>query len=119
MTSILDGELADTLVDALNIARIPQTLNIVRRVVDPNSPPWDPTSVEATYSCSGWVDTYTATEIGAGAVQASDRKAFVICSSLAVTPLAGDHVVIDSVSYSIMSVQRDPAGACWVIQARR
>ena len=119
MASILDGELAQTLVDALTDARIPQSLAIVSIEVDPNSPPWNPSTIELNHACRGWVDSYAATEIGAGAVLASDRKVFVICASLVIVPNTSDHITIDGLSYAIVSVGRDPAGAAWILQVRR
>ena len=119
MTSILDGELAETLVDALNSASIPQALSFVRTEVDPDSPPWDPSSTDVSYPCSGWVDDYRATDRLDGSILTNDRKVFVLVSSLSVTPAASEHLTIDGLSYSIVSVEVDPAGACWVMQARR
>jgi hypothetical protein len=119
MTSILDGELAETLVDALDNARLPQAMSITREEVDPESPPWDPSSITVSYACRGWVDEYKATDRLDGSVSVNDRKAYVLVSSLATTPTSTDHLVLGSLNYSIARIDRDPAGAAWVLQVNR
>jgi hypothetical protein len=51
-------------------------------------------------------------------VQVNDRKVFIVASTLAITPAPGNTTTIGGSTYSIITVQRDPAGACWVLQCR-
>ena len=114
--SILDSELADTLTEALSAFDIPQSCVVTRMEV--SGPEWDPTLTPVDHACSGWIDNYTQLDHVDSAVQINDRKAFVLCSSLDITPTTADQFKLGGVSYSIVNVQRDPASAAWVLQAR-
>lgn len=114
--SILDGSLATELTDALSAFDIPMACVVTRNEV--SGPPFDPTITPVAHPCSGWVDNYAQLDHVDSAVQINDRKAFVLCSSLDITPTTADKLAIGSVNYVIVRVERDPAGACWVIQAR-
>ncbi|WP_448031981.1 hypothetical protein [Bradyrhizobium liaoningense] len=109
-------DLATELQDALSAFDIPMAC-VVTRFVE-SGPPFDPVLTPVDHACSGWIDNYTQLDHVDSAVQINDRKAFVLCSSLDITPTTADQFKLGGVSYSIISVQRDPAGACWVIQAR-
>lgn len=118
MPSILtDGSLAARLTAALNAHSIPYTVTIVRQESDGD--PFNPVIVDVQYTASGWSDTYSARDVDGTLIKASDVRAFVLCDSLAITPTTTDKYVINSTTYTIVSVQRDPAGVCWVVQARK
>lgn len=117
MTSILDGELADILTDALIAERIPHSLS-VRRTETDNSDPFNPTTVTVDYAAQGWLDTYHASDIDGTRIRTTDVKAFLVTSSVSIAPATTDKLLANSKTYTIVSVQRDPAGACWIVQAR-
>lgn len=114
--SILDSELADTLTDALSAFDIPQSCVVTRTTL--SGPPFDPTTTTTDYDCVGWRDTYSAMEHANNTVLMSDVKIYVVASSLSITPATPDKITINGRSYNIINVSADPAGACWVIQAR-
>jgi len=117
MNSILQGDLASLLTDALEAERIPYPLAIRRTELD-TSDPFNPGSHDVDYAAQGWLDTYAATDIDGTLIRTTDVKAFALCSSITITPATTDKLLANSKTYTIVSVQRDPAGACWVIQAR-
>jgi hypothetical protein len=116
MSILTDGTLADRLTDALIAADLPYDVAIVRQ--ESNGDPFNPELTDVTHACSGWVDDYAAHDVDGTLILQSDRKAFVLCSSLDITPSTSDRLVAQSKTYTIASVQRDPASACWVVQAR-
>lgn len=116
MSILTDGTLAARLADALALNDIPCDVAIVRQESDGD--PFNPVVTDVTHNCQGWSDTYAARDIDGTLIRQSDVKAFVLCSSLDITPATTDKYVANSITYTIVSVQRDPAGACWVVQAR-
>jgi hypothetical protein len=115
--SILDdGTLATSLTDALIGADIPQSCVVTTQ--EQTGDPWAPVTVNVDHNCSGWVDSYDTAERANGDVQVNDRKVFVLCASLDVVPAPSNTVTIGGSTYSIITVTRDPAGACWVCQCR-
>jgi len=114
--SVLDDQLAEFLTDALIAFDIPQACVVTRSEM--GGDPAEPTIITTPHSCEGWVDTYQASERIDDSVLVSDRKVFVVASTLSITPTTSDTVTIGGATFSIISIQRDPAGAAWVLQAR-
>ena len=114
--SILSGDLASLLTDALTEFEIPQCSTIQRKTL--TGPNYDPIVTMVDHPCNGWVDTYSTSERLAGDVLVNDRKVFVVASSLDIAPTITDGIVIGGIKFTIIKVQIDPAGACWVIQCR-
>lgn len=114
--SILDSELATILTDALTAFDIPQSCVVTRNEV--SGPPFDPIITPVAHPCKGWVDNYNQIDHVDSSVMVNDRKVFVVCSSLDIVPSTADTLTISGTTYAIVSVQRDPARACWVIQGR-
>ncbi len=112
----LTGYIRDQLTDSLTAADIAGDCVVTRQEI--SGPSYDPTITNVDYPASGWVDNYASFDHVDSAVQVNDRRVYVLCSSLAITPVADNTVTIDSTLYVIISVQRDPAGACWVLQCR-
>jgi hypothetical protein len=116
MASILEGELAEALISGLVEAGIPYALTVSR--ITPADPIFGGDPTITPYPCQGWRDEYSLDLIDGTLIQSSDARVFIIASSLSITPTAADTITIGGVSYSIISVGIDPAGACWDIQAR-
>jgi hypothetical protein len=115
--SILDSDLAEQLTDALTAFDIPQDAVVTTQ--ESSGPPWEPIITNVPHACSGWVDEYDASYRASSLIQMNDRKVFIVVSTLDVTPAPGNTVQIaGGTTFSIISVERDPAGACWVLQAR-
>ncbi len=117
MSILTDGSLAERLTFSLQAADIPYDVAVVRSESDGD--PFNPELIDVTHDCSGWSDSYDARDIDGTLIRQSDVKAFVLCSSLAITPATTDKYVAQSITYTIVSVRRDPASTCWVIQARK
>ncbi len=113
--SVLDGELATILQDALVSAEIPQACVVTTQTV--TGPPYDPVITNVDNGALGWVDDYTTLERVNSSVQLNDRKVYVLCSAL-FTPVPGNTVTIGGKTFTVITVQRDPAATAWVLQCR-
>jgi hypothetical protein len=71
--SILDGELASQIADALTEADIPLPCVVTRMVQ--SGPPWEPVLVPEPHACQGLVDSYSVEERGQNSsIAATDRN---------------------------------------------
>lgn len=125
MASILDGELAEAIADALDEASIPQSITVTRTTVTDDPTPWAPGSGDETieqvpHACKGWRDSYDAAYAAAsgGSVLATDVKVIVLATTLDIEPTTSDTVTVGGSTWAIISVSRDAAGATWELQAR-
>jgi hypothetical protein len=116
--SILAGELAQEIADALAEADIPLTAIVTRMELDPASPPWAPTYTAVPYNCTGLVDAYSAIDRVNAAILITDVRLLIVAATLAVVPAVGNFVTINSTIYTVVSVRTDPATALWELQAR-
>lgn len=116
--SILEGELAQTIADALLDANIPYAMQIVRYVEgDPSD--WESSGGEyVRYDCQGFTEEYDVSLIAGGFIQTSDVKVVIIAPTLAVMPEPTDIVTVRGRDYAIISVTPDPAMATIALQAR-
>lgn len=135
IVSILEGELAEQIADALAEASIPLSATVTRSVLDPESPPWEPTYTTVAYACQGIVDSYSVLERAQSNVEVSDVKVLIVAQSLLnapipppdeepdeptglIEPAPGDGVTIGGKSYTVIAVSTDPARALWELQCR-
>lgn len=109
-------DLATELQDALSAFDIPMACVVTRMVA--SGPPFDPVLTPVPHACQGWRDTYSAQDLINTAIIATDIKVFVVASSLDIVPTTADTLTLNGIVYTIVNVSADPAGACWVIQAR-
>lgn len=120
--SILQGELAEQIADALTEADIPVDVVVTRTVLtDVNNTPWNPSddvAVATDYPCQGLTDSYSALDIDGTLIRQSDIKVLILATTLAIVPSVTDTVTIGGKSYSVISVATDPATALWVCQCR-
>jgi hypothetical protein len=115
--SILEGELAETIGDALLGADIPLDLVVTRSTSGGGGDPWDPDPPTLTdYPCKGFVDSYTALERAGTLIEASDVKVVIVAKTLAIKPTPADTVKVRGKTYSIVNVSADPAVALWELQ---
>jgi hypothetical protein len=82
---------------------------------------------ETGYACKGFMSTESRTTLGAfmeitpGDLTKEERQTVTILGGSlpsGIVPLGGDRVTIESVTYAITMVTRDPAGAAYVCQVR-
>lgn len=68
----------------------------------------------------GIIDSYTDDEIDGTTIKAGDRRILIIAETLAssVVPKANWTVTIESDTYRIVRVHRDPAAATFTLQCR-
>ena len=121
MTSILEGELAQTIADALTDADIPYDVTITRTVPGEPDPetPWIPGEpVVTNYACQGFTETFEADYISGGLVQANDLKVVILAPTLVITPSLTDTVTVRGQTYTIIRVMPDPALATIALQVR-
>lgn len=119
--SILEGELAQTITDALLDADIPYGVTITRTVPGEPDPetPWIPGEDTVTaYECMGFTETFEADFISGGLVQANDVKVVILPLTLTTTPELTDYVTVRGKTYTIISIRPDPALATIALQAR-
>jgi hypothetical protein len=116
MASILEGELAATLADALTEAGLPYAVTVSR--ITPPDPIYGGEPTITPYPCQGWRDQYDLDTIDGTMIQRSDVRVFIIASSLSINPTTADTITIGGVSHAIINVGIDPAGTAWDIQAR-
>ena len=117
--SILD-QLAEDVSNALIAEGVADTV-IVTRSETIGDTPYDPGSGETTqveYTCQGWRDQYEQDMRDGTLIQANDVRVMIVASTLSITPTTADDITIDGRTFGIVSVQRDPAGALWDVQAR-
>lgn len=119
MESILDGDLADEIANALDSAGIPFAVSITREVPGEGGDPFDPPPpVSTTYNGSGWLDDWGNDFIASGLVERTDAKIIIIATSITIVPVAGDSVTVRGKTYSVLNVAADPALATYTLQAR-
>lgn len=118
--SILDGELADTIADALADADIPIDVTVTREEeIGPGENPWDPPITgPVNYSCKGFVDTFGEFYAAAGLVEAGDAKIVIVAKTLSIVPAIGNTVTARSKTWMILNVSADPALALYELHGR-
>ena len=100
---------------------------LTKTTTTPAANPWDPpTTSTTTYTCKALRDTFRATWIAGGLVDAEDVKVLVLADTLSVTPEAGDRITIGSDTWTLVpagggkaAVGVDPANACFECRARK
>lgn len=121
MSSILEGELADEVAEALGVARIPMAVT-VRVTTYGEYDPSTGTGGETTYvdhACQGWPESYGEDTIDGTRIRSSDLKVMVLTPTIGVEPGTSDQVIVAGEVYSIINMTRDASGALYEIQARR
>lgn len=119
--SLLEGELAEIIGDALEAADLPYPVKLVRVVpgeVDPETPWIEPEDDLVEFDCMGWVEEYSDYRMANAMVQANDRKVMVTATSLSTTPKVGGLLVAQGRTYSVTEIGTDPATAAWELKGR-
>lgn len=99
---------------------MPYAITITRTEIT-GGDPWDPgsgTPTSVDHAGSGWVDAYDLDTIDGSLILSTDTRVMIVAASLDIEPTTADTLTISGVTYSIISVKRDPAGACWDVQCR-
>lgn len=77
-----------------------------------------------TYTSEGVVEQYDSRMITEGLVQRNDRKITILAKPLGTTPQPGDQdnepdqVTIKGETFTVISVEKDPADATYTVQGR-
>lgn len=118
MTSILEGELAGQVADALSVARVPMALTIVVTIPG-GGPPYDPDPpTYEGHTCQGWPESYADDEVDGTRIERTDVRITVLTATLDIEPTTNDAVTVGDDTYSIINLKRDASGALLQIQAR-
>lgn len=122
MASILEGELAELVTEALEAERVPVAITVTRTIPGEPNPdtPWIPAEPTITpYPCRGWVEAYDDDAINQTLIDARDVKVMVLTTSIAIIPTdATDTITLNARDYAIVNVKHDASGALYIIQAR-
>lgn len=118
--SILLGSLADDIAAALDAADVPYDVTVTRTETTIPNPdePWNTEQTPVDYPAQGWVDAYELGQIDNTTILATDTRIMVLQSSLAIEPTSSETITVSGVTYTIVSVQADPAGTLWEVQGR-
>lgn len=119
--SILQGDFANEVAEALESAEVPFDLTLSRDVAQdsPAPEPGDPPIiVTVNYPCRGFIDQYDASWRAGSLIEAGDVKIIIVANTLSVEPVAGDLITARGKVYAAISVQADPAVATYQIQGR-
>lgn len=86
---------------------------------DPNDPTAGNRATEKSYKGRGFLDDYKDYQIDETTIRRGDRKILVTGSSLnGIVPSAGDSIIAEGITFSIINVKRDPAAATYTCQGR-
>lgn len=123
MSELFGIDIESLVTDALQGQLIPLTLT--RTVIsDYDSDTDTQTSTEETFTSEGIVEEYEDRLIAEGVVQANDRKILILAGPLGTTPSPGssdnppDDITIEGETFTVVDVDRDPAGATYTVQGR-
>jgi hypothetical protein len=123
--SILD-DLPEIMSDTLG-ADVFSAATLTRTTATPGANPWDPpaSTSETTYPCRALRDTFGATWLSGGLVDAEDVKVLILAGTLSTTPEPGDRITIGAQTWTIVpagggkpAVATDPATAVWELRCR-
>ena len=122
---LLDGKIAKQVAKAIKAAKLDKPATLIKVTNGAHtsgalSAGMNPT--EASYSCRGWVESYSSYAIANSLASAQDRKVSLLGASLpsGIVPADTDKITIEGVTYRILQITgRDPAGAVYECQARK
>ncbi len=120
MDSPLSGSLAKTMYKAMKSLFLDAVLT--REIVLPTSPAFDPADPPAptrvNYPCKAVRDSYSTFDKSNTSILTGDSKILILVNSLSIVPDGDDIITIQGNSFSIITVDVDPANAVWVCQGR-
>lgn len=110
--SILDGDLAEIVADALADADVPRD-GVLRRVIWGESGSGEPIPVDSSdHAFTGWRENYSTLFAAQSGFPATDVRILVVAKSCDLTPVDDDYLQIGGVWHLIRTIERiDPAGA--------
>lgn len=107
--------------DNLGASLLPATLHKVSNGArDPLDPTAGPTETETDYACRGFIDSQDQENIDGTLVRAGDRVVTLLGASIegGQVPSTEDRVTIEGTKYTIVTVDRDPASATYILTVR-
>jgi hypothetical protein len=89
-------------------------------VRDVNDPTAGTSPIPAPYACQGVISDYNTRLIDGTLVKTGDRRILILGATLdaGIVPAPGDQVTIESQTFDVVRVARDPAAASYDCQAR-
>lgn len=89
--------------------------------VNPADPTGAPLTSSTSYACKGFIDKQARRAFDGTLIQDGTRKVVLLGDTISggtVEPTTADTVTIESTSFSIIAVDRDPDGATWTLTVR-
>lgn len=120
MTSPLESAIAKAVYSGAKSLFFDATL--ARDTLTTGSPDvsFDPAGVTTTtYTCKAIRDNPSKYEMSSGLVRTDQVKILILANSLSVTPRTQDRVTIQSETFTIDTVNGDPANALWTCTAKK
>lgn len=123
--SLLEGDIAEWVADALVSADLPYSMTIPRLHQEPPPDGWPTwkewngpiTVVEHVFQ--GFIDNYDARLIAAGVVNVGDVKIVIIQQGMPFRPDLTDTITARGEVYTILDITEDPARATLEVRAKR
>lgn len=123
--SLLEGDIAEILADALEAADLPYPMTIPRLYQEPRPEDWPswqewPAPITVVeHEFQGFVDVYDARLIAAGVVDVGDVRIILIQQGMPFRPELTDTIVARGETYTILDITEDPARATLEVRAKR
>ncbi len=122
--SLFGVPIAKVLASAMGAGLLPATL--IRKTAGTRTPGaltggQNDGDTTATYSCRGFIDSYSQRHAKGSLIQEGDRKITLLGGTLpdTIDPQPGDQITIEGGTYTIVGpVDRDPAAATFECQGR-
>lgn len=123
--SILEGDIAEWVADGLASADLPYAMTIARTTQEsppadwPSWQPWTAPITTTEYTFHGWIDQFDNSLIAAGVVDEGDVKICLVQRDMPFRPELTDTITARGVTYTILSMNEDPAQAVLELRAKR
>lgn len=96
-------------------------LKVTHGTRDPLNPSAGRQRIETSHTGNGFIEDYNEFQIDNTLVQRGDRRIILLGASISgsAIPEPNDQITIESVTYNIVNVERDPAAATYTCQCRK
>lgn len=121
MPNLFGIDIAGILATNLASGLLPATLTkVIAQIRTPGALTAGVNPESADYPCRGLIEDYNETLMSLTQINVGDKRIMLLGGTLpsTIVPSTGDYITIESNSYTIISVQRDPAAATYTCQAR-
>jgi hypothetical protein len=114
--SILDGDLAGEVADALRAGGLPEAGVLRQSTVTGRDEFGDPITTETDAAIECWREEFSAEWLTAG-IPSTDVRVMILSDGLSVKPAEGDKLKLGDDWFQVRAVTIDPAGAAFACQS--